>query len=320
MAKRTQYYCPFLTPSALPPLLSREFPRTPAGGRWRPPCQRGLAALADWGIPTGCACPPIPGQPPHAKRGGLPPSLAPLVRDPFTAVRRGRACPARSLAITTPFILCIVGRGLDPSGGVGDAAPYNNPQGFSLPQTSAAAWGQAALHPTLPHSVGRAFARNSFTPPCRGRACPALHLAITTPFILCIVGRGLDRLTAHNERRQLAKLARSCGCLPCRGKHCSLPDFAPLNRGPTLTTPHLHGRRGRRPLQNNPQGFSLPQTSAAAWGQAALHPTLPYSVGRAFARNSFTPPCRGRACPARNPAITTPYPLHRRAASHRAFA
>ena len=80
------------------------------------------------------------------------------------------------------------------------------------------------------------------------------------------------------------------------------------------------GRRGRRPLQHNPQGFSLPQTSAAAWGQAALHPTLPHSVGRAFARNSFTPPCRGRACPARNPAIATPYPLHRRAASHRAFA
>ena len=80
------------------------------------------------------------------------------------------------------------------------------------------------------------------------------------------------------------------------------------------------GRRGRRPLQHNPQGFSLPQTSAATWGQAALHPTLPHSVGRAFARNSFTPPCRGRACPARSLAITTPYPLHRRAASHRAFA
>ena len=29
-AKRTQYYCPFLTPSGLPPLLSRVFPRTPA--------------------------------------------------------------------------------------------------------------------------------------------------------------------------------------------------------------------------------------------------------------------------------------------------
>ena len=67
------------------------------------------------------------------------------------------------------------------------------------------------------------------------------------PCILCIVGRGLDRLTAHNERRQPAKLARSCGCLPCRGKHCSLPDFAPLNRGPTLTTPHLRGASGTPP-------------------------------------------------------------------------
>ena len=61
------------------------------------------------------------------------------------------------------------------------------------------------------------------------------------PCVFCIVGRGLDRLTAHNERRQPAKLAHSCGCLPRRGKHCSLPGFAPLNRGPTLTTPHLRG-------------------------------------------------------------------------------
>ena len=58
-AKRTQYYCPFLTPPSLPPLLSREFPRTPAGGRGRPPCQRGLAALADRGIPTGLAGLPV---------------------------------------------------------------------------------------------------------------------------------------------------------------------------------------------------------------------------------------------------------------------
>ena len=79
-----------------------------------------------------------------------------------------------------PFIFCIAGRGLDSSGGVGDAAPYNNPQGFSLPQTSAAAWGQAALHPTLPHSVGRAFVRDPFTAVCRGRACPARNLAMPT--------------------------------------------------------------------------------------------------------------------------------------------
>ena len=204
-------------------------------------------------------------------RPPLPLSSATRLRQ---SVGAGHARPAASPL--PPCILCIVGRGLDPSAGRRGRRPLqHNPQGFSLPQTSAAAWGQAALHPTLPHSVGRAFARNSFTPPCRGRACPARSLAITTPFILCIVGRGLD---------------------------------------PSA------GRRGRRLLQHNPQGFSLPQTSAAAWGQAALHPTLPHSVGRAFARNSYTPPCRGRACPARNPAITTPYPLHRRAASHRAFA
>ena len=77
-AKRTQYYCPFLTPPPLPPPLSRVFPRTPAGGRGRPPCQRvtphsvgrcrgategsgpeGLSPLGDWGIPTGLAWPPV---------------------------------------------------------------------------------------------------------------------------------------------------------------------------------------------------------------------------------------------------------------------
>ena len=73
-------------------------PEPPQGGRGRPPCQRGLSPLGDWGIPTGPASPPA-----HCKRGGLPPSLASLVRNPFTAVRRGRACPARSLAIVSPL-------------------------------------------------------------------------------------------------------------------------------------------------------------------------------------------------------------------------
>ena len=36
---------------------------------------------------------------------------------PETAVRRGRACPARSLAVVSPLTVCIVGRGLDPSAG-----------------------------------------------------------------------------------------------------------------------------------------------------------------------------------------------------------
>ena len=46
-----------------------------------------------------------------------------------------------------------------------------------------------------------------------------------------------QRLAAHNERRQFASQTRSCGCLPRRGKHCSLPSFAALNYGPTLATP-----------------------------------------------------------------------------------
>ena len=110
------------------------------------------------------------------------------------------------------------------------------------------------------------------------------------PRIFCIVARGLDRLTAHKERRQPAKLARSCGCLPCRGKHCSLPDFAPLNRGPTLTTPHLRGtsrtqppttairkpfhnrKRARRPEGRPP--YVLPLTEFA--GKNSSLPPGPY--------------------------------------------
>ena len=193
------------------------------------------------------------------------------------SVGAGHARPAASPL--PPRILCIVERGLDPSVGRRGRRPLqHNPQGFSLPQTSAAAWGQAALHPTLPYSVGRAFARNSFTPPCRGRACPARSLAITTPFILCIVGRGLDRLTAHNERRQPAKLARSCGCLPCRGKHCSLPDFAPLNRGPTLTTPHLRGASGTPPPTTQSAGLLI--TANVRGGLGAGRPTSHFTTFR----------------------------------------
>ena len=54
------------------------------------------------------------------------------------------------------------------------------------------------------------------------------------------------RLAAHNERRQPAKLARSCGCLPRSGKHCSLPSFAPLNCGPALATPQLPTQKWRK--------------------------------------------------------------------------
>ena len=98
------------------------------------------------------------------------------------------------------------------------------------------------------------------------------------PFIFCIVGRGLDRLTAHNERRQPAKLARSCGCLPCRGKHCSLPDFAPLNRGPTLTTPHLRGASGTPPPTTQSAGLLI--TANVRGGLGAGRPTSHFTTFR----------------------------------------
>ena len=104
MAKRTQYYCPFLTPSALPPLLSREFPRTPAGvnssavgAAYMPPATyRGNPST---GKGEGC-------RPP------LPLSSTSRLRQ---SVEAGHARP--STLPLPPRILCIVGRGLDPSAG-----------------------------------------------------------------------------------------------------------------------------------------------------------------------------------------------------------
>ena len=101
-AKRTQYYCPFLTPSGLPPLLSRVFPRTPASDN---SCSVGAAYMP----PATYRSNPFPGNLRTLQRGGLPPSLAPLVHTPFPPSRRGRACPARSLAVTAPLSLASQG-------------------------------------------------------------------------------------------------------------------------------------------------------------------------------------------------------------------
>ena len=99
-------------------------------------------------------------------------------------------------------------------------------------------------------------------------------------------------MTAHNERRQPAKLARSCGCLPCRGKHCSLPDFAPLNRGPTLTTPHLRGASGTPPPTTQSAGLLI--TANVRGGLGAGRPTshcrlTTHTKQKAGANISFAP-------------------------------
>ena len=166
-----------------------------------------------------------------------------------------------------------------PPRGVGDAAPYNTIRRASHYRKCPRRPGGRPPYIPLYHIPwgGPSPATHS-RHPGRGRACPARNLAITTPFILCIVGRGLDRLTAHNERRQPAKLARSCGCLPCRGKHCSLPDFAPLNRGPTLTTPHLRGASGTPPLTTQSAGLLI--TANVRGGLGAGRPTSHFTIFR----------------------------------------
>ena len=119
-----------------------------------------------------------------------------------------------------PFILCIVGRGLDPSAsfrptpanGSHGGEKFIPPAHLPPPLTSAAAWGQAALR---------------------------------APFVVRSVGRSLA---------------------PLRG----VGDAAPY--------------RGK------PHDFSLPQTSPAAWGQATLHPLqIPLPKQKAGANISFAP-------------------------------
>ena len=164
MAKRTQYYCPFLTPSALPPLLSRGLRGCERGATVERSETWERAMFAPAGQTTARAgqlcwlaalvvrrqAPPnprsgeqqrcrggiyaarnLPRQPVNGKRGGLPPSLAPLVHKPFTAVRRGRACPARSLMSALFHGLHCRGRDSSLPRVVEDAAPYSvKPEGF----------------------------------------------------------------------------------------------------------------------------------------------------------------------------------------------
>ena len=114
-AKRTQYYCPFLTPSGLPPLLSRVFPRTPASDN---SCSVGAAYMP----PATYRSNPFPGNLRTLQRGGLPPSLVPLVRSPFTPPRHYR-----------PFIFSIAGRGFSPPRRPEGWPPYVLPVDCCLP-------------------------------------------------------------------------------------------------------------------------------------------------------------------------------------------
>ena len=159
------------------------------------------------------------------------PAGANIVRSPVSL--RSTVVPRLQPRTSLRFAVhgCHVGSGLDRSG--------HSPRSSPFP-------GAAHARP-LPIQ-GAAFRVDEEHQPLHRRGGfhirPWEYAAAQTP------RRGQDRLAAHNERRQPAKLARSCGCLPRRGKHCSLPGFATLNRGPTLTTPHLPTiRRSRVPCR-----------------------------------------------------------------------
>ena len=120
-AKRTQYYCPFLTPPPLPPPLSRCSPEPP---RFLTAALH-LGRSPQKGSPfrgAGRASRPegsrraLRHRPSTGKGGGLPPSLAPLGHnDSRHPVGAGHARPAalRQLPVSfcIPFIFYIVGRG-----------------------------------------------------------------------------------------------------------------------------------------------------------------------------------------------------------------
>ena len=77
-----------------------------------PRCRKQQSVGAGHARPAALPLPPptpfaanFPSPPVNGKGGGLPPSLAPLVRHPSTPPRRGRACPARSLASAPGLVL-----------------------------------------------------------------------------------------------------------------------------------------------------------------------------------------------------------------------
>ena len=118
-AKRKQYYFSFLTPPPLPPPLSRVFPRTPAvfNGCYnlgRQPAKGSPSGeLAEPARPEGSRRAlrgrPFPVNHPPTAKGRATALPCPSRAQRFTAVRRGRACPARGFAMLPV-------NGLNPSG------------------------------------------------------------------------------------------------------------------------------------------------------------------------------------------------------------
>ena len=77
-------------------VVRRQAPPNPRRGKGRPPCQRGLSPLGDWGIPTGFAWPPVtPADGQESLRLACARHL-PLTREAFLAgSARAKGSPLR---------------------------------------------------------------------------------------------------------------------------------------------------------------------------------------------------------------------------------
>ena len=119
-ATRTQYYCSRLTPAPSAPFRNSGVPPNPRRGEREAPLSKGAGRVSGLGDSDGpCVAARSRSATRQLGRGGLPPSLAPLVHDDSRqSVGAGHARPAT--------LLC------PPSTGI-------------HPLTPAAAWGQAAL-------------------------------------------------------------------------------------------------------------------------------------------------------------------------------
>ena len=128
---------------------------------------------------------------------------------PETAVRRGRACPARSPAIAAPLTCASEGGVLTPPRGVEDAAPY-------ILGREPSANRRGGLPPSLAPLV-----RHPSTPPRRGRACPARSLASAPGFVLhpLYLLHRREGLRGCEQGPRLSGAKPGCEqCLPLRGK------------------------------------------------------------------------------------------------------
>ena len=111
-----------------------------------------------------------------------------------------------------------------------------------------------------------------------------------------------QRLAAHNERRQFASQTRSCGCLPRRGKHCSHPGFAPLNRGPCSQprNPSLRCKR-QRGCKTKPGTDARLRAGHARPLRGGVNRYAREGQGRAAARPYGWRKVRGQGCRGRRP-------------------